>query len=74
METLTKPTFQDAAMHEGQFSPSPKDNPINTESLSTKKLESWNDFFDDPTQVTADFMVTREDLPPEDINYLVDTY
>ncbi|BBL75553.1 antitoxin [Methylomagnum ishizawai] len=34
--------------------------------ILSPKPESWDDFFDDPDRVTADFMAEREDLPPQE--------
>jgi antitoxin VapB len=34
--------------------------------ILSPKPHSWDDFFDDPAQVTGDFMAEREDLPPQE--------
>lgn len=34
--------------------------------ILSPKPYSWDGFFDDPAQATADFMAEREDLPPQE--------
>ncbi len=34
--------------------------------ILSKKPESWDDFFNSPIQVSADFMQERVDLPPQE--------
>ncbi|MCK4841584.1 MAG: antitoxin [Methylococcales bacterium] len=34
--------------------------------ILSEKPESWDDFFNSPVQVSADFMENRVDLPPQE--------